>query len=551
MVEGKVDRRGLVVLAAFVFILVLSAIIVSVTFSLSLLVAPSPTTGDSDTSGIVEPWSTVLDSWDGDVEDEMDGGTGEETTGRFLVLSDIHLDPAYTPLKGGKRFCRDESKHGPSEACYTSRFDYDDDANYEYGQFGCDSPLPLLTNCLEAMRAVDADPDFLLIGGDLAMHCSPSYEATMSTVANATAVISANYRNTMIIPTIGNNDVYPEDQIAYGPSQQLSDLADIWGPWIGDEEALETFRKNGYFSVSPVEGLRVVSLNTLYYTENWCPRNDTICTDEELDSLVREDDPNGQFAWLAEQLADAVANGQDVLMTGHMSPGRTRGFNKNWRGQYQDPFLQLVERYHEHIVGAVFGHIHRDGFMMLEVEEQGAPVNLNTFLVNSALSPREKQNPAFRVVQYRRRVAAARQEHGTNSRVTLDSFSVQYLNLTNVFDSERGTIPVWEFEYNFADAYGAGRRGEPNSLLPASVQQVVHDIFEDGTSYEEYLKHWATLSDNVTIKHSKAEYLCSLIAISNSAYNDCVDLLDALGDGGETAESSVYEETSSSYEGER
>lgn len=33
-----------------------------------------------------------------------------------------------------------------------------------------------------------------------------------------------------------------------------------------------------------------------------------------------------------------------ILLTGHMSPGRTRGFDKNWRGQYQDPFLDLVEQ---------------------------------------------------------------------------------------------------------------------------------------------------------------------------------------------------------------
>jgi hypothetical protein len=131
------------------------------------------------------------------------------------------------------------------------------------------------------------------------------------------------------------------------------------------------------------------------------------------------------------------------------------------------------------MAGALFGHIHRDGFMMLEVEERGTPVNLNTFLVNSALSPREKQNPSFRAVQYRHRAASrARQEHGTNANVGLQSFSVRYLNLTEVYASPKGTVPEWRMEYDFANAYGASSRAQPNSLLPPDVQRVVHDIFE-------------------------------------------------------------------------
>lgn len=117
--------------------------------------------------------------------------------------------------------------------------------------------------------------------------------------------------------------------------------------------------------------------------------------------------------------------------------------------------------------------------MMLEVEERGTPVNLNTFLVNSALSPREKQNPSFRAVQYRHRAPSrARQEHGTNANVGLQSFSVRYLNLTEVYASPQGTVPEWRMEYDFANAYGASSRAQPNSLLPPDVQRVVHDIFE-------------------------------------------------------------------------
>ena len=117
--------------------------------------------------------------------------------------------------------------------------------------------------------------------------------------------------------------------------------------------------------------------------------------------------------------------------------------------------------------------------MMLEVEERGAPVNLNTFLVNSALSPREKQNPSFRTVTYRHRSASrARQDHGVDGNVGLESFTVRYLNLTEVYESPEGTLPQWNVEYDFASAYGATERGKPNSLLPPDVQRVVHDIFE-------------------------------------------------------------------------
>ena len=57
------------------------------------------------------------------------------------------------------------------------------------------------------------------------------------------------------------------------------------------------------------------------------------------------------------------------------------------------------------------------------------------------------------------------------------------------------------------------------------------------------------MSDNVTIKHSKAEYLCSLIAIGNSGYNDCVSLLSPIVNTPEdtSAASSVAYSVDSNY----
>lgn len=73
----------------------------------------------------------------------------------FLLFSDIHLDPWYEASAGKNGFCRNVSL--PSAY------------NASYGRPGCDSPLKLLNEVLNAMKSVRAKNitkvDFIMLSG--------------------------------------------------------------------------------------------------------------------------------------------------------------------------------------------------------------------------------------------------------------------------------------------------------------------------------------------------------------------------------------------------
>ena len=157
-----------------------------------------------------------------------------------------------------------------------------------------------------------------------------------------------------------------------------------------------------------------------------------------------------------------------------MSPGRTRGFGKNWRGQYQKSFLELVQRYHEHILGHFFGHVHRDELMIYAVEEASELVNLSSFFVNSAVSPREKQNPVFREVNFHYYPGVSSEDRT----VVLDDYRVHYLNLSSVFELPLEATPTWTPEYDFGQTYREDGTRRELSLSETDVQTAVGMIIE-------------------------------------------------------------------------
>ena len=74
---------------------------------------------------------------------------------KFLHLSDIHYDPFYDKTISNSFFCRQQMAN--STAKYFA----------PYGRIGCDSPMFLLDNSLEAMRNVTVleEVNFILLTG--------------------------------------------------------------------------------------------------------------------------------------------------------------------------------------------------------------------------------------------------------------------------------------------------------------------------------------------------------------------------------------------------
>ncbi|RUS26548.1 hypothetical protein BC938DRAFT_470626 [Jimgerdemannia flammicorona] len=66
------------------------------------------------------------------------------------------------------------------------------------------------------------------------------------------------------IPTLGNNDEYLHDQIAFGPQSLLTNLTKLWAPF--NLNLGKTFANSGYFTQDILPGkLQVISMNTVYF----------------------------------------------------------------------------------------------------------------------------------------------------------------------------------------------------------------------------------------------------------------------------------------------
>ena len=261
---------------------------------------------------------------------------------KFFLLSDIHFDPFYDASKDPETFCRPKSID--SSSCDASKSDakrYDlsekgDDLFTDYGQFGCDTPFDLMVSSFDAMRRTLPNPDFILASvfsflffsfpflrplwcqlkaesettdrptdtpttnrtGDFSAHCMNSMKDSLTAIQNATATLSSFFPSAPILPLIGNNDVFPKDQIPDGPSEELEQMAAIWGPLL-PASAIKSFLQGGFYTVSLRPGLRVIVLNTIFYMTSWCPNNQTECSN---DYTPTTDDPANQFVFLADTL---------------------------------------------------------------------------------------------------------------------------------------------------------------------------------------------------------------------------------------------------------
>ena len=69
----------------------------------------------------------------------------------------------------------------------------------------------------------------------------------------------------------------------------------------------ESFLGGGYYSYSPIKGLKVLVLNTVFYMKDWKPTNKSEPEDVPL-SKEEKKDPAGQFAWMKEQLHQSQIN---------------------------------------------------------------------------------------------------------------------------------------------------------------------------------------------------------------------------------------------------
>ncbi|KAI5955972.1 PPN1 [Candida theae] len=270
--------------------------------------------------------------------------------GRFLHITDIHPDPYF---KEGSSF---------DELCHRSRGDA---SKYGDAISGCDSPMALMEETIKWIEKNLKDKiDFIVWTGDNVRHDNDrNYPRTEQNIFEMNDHVSRLLYETFkkkdtpeleidLIPSLGNNDVYPHNLFSIGPTLQTRELFQIWQKFIPQSQ-LHTFNRGAYFFKEVIPGqLAILSINTLYLFQS----------NPLVDNCDKRKQPGYKlFEWLGYVLKELRARNMKVWLTGHVPPNE-----KNYDLTCLRKYVVWIYEFRDIIVGGLYGHMNLDHFIPLD-----------------------------------------------------------------------------------------------------------------------------------------------------------------------------------------
>ncbi|KAG7809327.1 hypothetical protein KL921_003324 [Ogataea angusta] len=281
--------------------------------------------------------------------------------GRFLHITDFHPDELAKIGASFENRCHRKDKQA-----------LPDEVMHRYGDAlsGCDSPLELYEATLQWIRDNLKDKiDFVVWTGDNVRHDNdrknPRYEGEIFSMNEKVAEKMSSIfmddgeedtmpldRRVKIVPSLGNNDVYPHNLFAPGPTLQTRELYKIWRNFVPTEQ-LHTFDRGAYFFREVIPNkLAVVSINTLYLF-----KSNPLC-----DNCYNRKEPGYKlFQWLGFVLKELRKRNMKVWLTGHVPP-----VPKNLHYSCHAKMSVWQHEYRDIIIGSLYGHMNIDHFVPLD-----------------------------------------------------------------------------------------------------------------------------------------------------------------------------------------
>lgn len=269
-------------------------------------------------------------------------GTKKKIYGRFLHVTDFHPDPLY---KEGSLI---------SDACHKGRGDA---SKYGDAIMGCDSPLVLVEQTIQWIEDnLKGKIDFIVWTGDNMRHDNdrqfPRTEIDIFALNEQIANVMLEKFGTLPIPSLGNNDVYPHNLFAVGPTFQTREFYKLWRPFVPQSQ-MHIFNQGVYYFQEVIPNhLAVLSINTLYLFQS----------NPLVDSCDRKKDPGYKlFLWLGFTLKELRKRNMKVWLTGHVPPNA-----KNYDISCLRKYILWSHEYRDVIIGGLYGHMNIDHFIPLD-----------------------------------------------------------------------------------------------------------------------------------------------------------------------------------------
>eukprot|EP00026_Physarum_polycephalum_P007116 Phypoly_transcript_07170.p1 GENE.Phypoly_transcript_07170~~Phypoly_transcript_07170.p1 ORF type:complete len:517 (+),score=63.80 Phypoly_transcript_07170:107-1657(+) len=369
------------------------------------------------------------------------------STGIFIHITDIHLDPEYKV--GGNTL----------ERCINITSNENSTTAGKWGSYPCDTPLPTYESALaQYMNLTQGHPDFVFWTGDSVPHYLDytsveryTYEMVLEGCTNVVNQLKSAFQGIPVFPALGNHDNFLSDQLPPSPAAKpwLSEMADLWSGWL-PEDALATVRYGGYYSTLIKPGFRVLSFNSIY------------CDKVNLYAVLNQTDHADQFMWMDSVLASARAQGEKVYVIGHIVP--TDYFRK-----CTDWYYRLAVEYSDVIVGHFFGDRHTDEFRVIYNDTTQASNPVGILYVNPSLVSFSDVNPTLRMFSY--------------DNVTLDILDVHTYFVPLNIEANNDTL-VWQFSYSASTEYSL-----PN-MAPDSWAKLYQQMLQNAELRQKYVSNY-------------------------------------------------------------
>ncbi|CAB4389383.1 unnamed protein product [Rhizophagus irregularis] len=321
---------------------------IALSFLLSLVITPFY---------VFEPKTTPLED-----------STNVELHGNFLHITDFHPDPNYVSNVTARSRCHEVFQDTKRPQHMKKGIS---------GPWGapatvCDSPFSLIDTTFEWLENNWKNKlDFVIWTGDNARHDNDdNFPRKPEEVFMLNRMIAEKFLKTFgdennfrkkrgpyfipIIPSIGNNDIHPNNIISSGPNDVLTILYNIWSPFIPKGQH-KTFLNGGYFYTEVIPNkLMVVSLNTLYFYK----------ANTAVNGCKEADQPGTiEMKWLNDILKKARKRGMKVYLTGHVAP-RAKQYTRSCYRRYG----RLALKFHDMILGHFYGHSNMDHFFFIDAK---------------------------------------------------------------------------------------------------------------------------------------------------------------------------------------
>jgi len=407
--------------------------------------------------------------------------------GSFWQVTDFHFDKTYkVPTDPGK-ICNSQTPNTQKLSKAGS-----------WGDYLCDPPWRLINSSVFAMREIEPNPDFIIWTGDDMPHVANSElstEEVIETVKNLTDLLDTVFPTKKIYPALGNHDYHPKHLMPPKPNDIYTAVGDLWSRWL-PQDAVNTFKKGGFYTVLIKPGLRLISLNTVYYYTN----------DKLTANLT---DPADQFSWLDGLLTNASSNNEKVFIIGHVPPGAfERAPGKKWfYPQFNTKYIDAVMKHAEVITGHFLAHQHCDSFKIF-YDKKGVP--RSSLFLCPAVTPWKTvlptvgyNNPGIRLYKYDR---------------TTTHVKDVWQYFTNLTQANLINKPDWLLEYKATEAFNLP------DVSPQSLHSLVQSFEPQGSPNfkKYYLYNSVSAGGEYCEEGCKTGQICGITKIDFDEYDECL-----------------------------